>query len=355
MGEGARTADVWVISKSPVEPITLLATRDEVKVQRITGHLPSRAADNLFWLGRYLERAEATLRLVRSLCTSLMDSEAAVHTAGETLARLQQLLIAWGALDKEALGGKALDAARAALRDGEAIGSVIHLVHKARRTAASVRERLSADFWTLLLNLESRLESAASDMLSEADVLQQVENALQILAALSGLAQENMNRVAGWRFMDMGRRIERGISICRFTRTLASGTATIDDLDLLLDLADSQITYRARYLVGLALTPLRDMVMLDPYNTRSLAFQLAALKQHPAELPSLQEDGMLEQPQKILLTAAAEVETEEADDLDGPKVLGFEQALMRLSSAVADRYFLQGANAVPTVKLAALA
>ncbi|HVY35416.1 MAG TPA: circularly permuted type 2 ATP-grasp protein [Caulobacteraceae bacterium] len=355
MGGGARTADVWVISKSPVEQVTLLATRDEVKVQRITGQLPSRAADNLFWLGRYLERAEATLRLVRSLCTSLMDSEAALHTAGETLARLQQLLIAWGALEQEALGGKALDAARAALRDEDAIGSVIHLVQSARRTASSVRERLSADFWTLLLRLESRLAGPAEGMVSEADVLRDVEAALQILAALSGLSQENMNRTAGWRFLDMGRRIERGINICRFTRTLASGTATIDDLDLLLDLADSQITYRARYLVGLALTPVRDMVMLDPYNTRSLAFQLAALKQHLADLPALQDDGMLEQPQKVLLTTAAEVETEEADDLDGPKVLGFEQALMRLSSAVADRYFLQGANAVPTVKLAALA
>ena len=355
MGDGARTADVWVISKTPVEPVTLLATRDEVKVQRITGHLPSRAADNLFWLGRYLERAEATLRLVRSLCTSLMDSEAAVHTAGETLARLQQLLIAWGALEQEALGGKALDAARDALRDEDAIGAVIHLVHAARRTAASVRERLSADFWTLLLNLESRLEGAAPDMLSEADVLQQVEIALQILAALSGLAQENMNRIAGWRFMDMGRRIERGINICRFTRTLASGTATIDDLDLLLDLADSQITYRARYLVGLALTPVRDMVMLDPFNTRSLAFQLEALKEHLQALPALMEDGMLEEPQKILLTVAAEVETENAADLDSPKMLGFEQALMRLSSAVAARYFLHGANAVPTVKLVGLA
>jgi len=164
-----------------------------------------------------------------------------------------------------------------------------------------------------------------------------------------------MNRIAGWRFMDMGRRIERGINICRFTRTLASGTATIDDLDLLLDLADSQITYRARYLVGLALTPVRDMVMLDPFNTRSLAFQLEALKEHLQALPALMEDGMLEEPQKILLTVAAEVETENAADLDGPKMLGFEQALMRLSSAVAARYFLHGANAVPTVKLVGLA
>ena len=85
MGEDARTADVWVIADKPVERVTLLASKDDVKVRRILGHLPSRAADNLFWLGRYLERAEATLRLVRSLCTSLMDSEAALHGAGETL------------------------------------------------------------------------------------------------------------------------------------------------------------------------------------------------------------------------------------------------------------------------------
>ena len=99
---------------------------------------------------------------------------------------------------------------------------MIDLVRAARRTAASMRERLSADFWTLLLNLEGRL-STAHELLSEAEALQQVETALQILAALAGLAQENMNRGAGWRFLDMGRRIERGINTCRFTRTLAGG------------------------------------------------------------------------------------------------------------------------------------
>ena len=355
MGEDARTADVWVIDDRPVERVSLLASKDDVKVRRILGHLPSRAADNLFWLGRYLERAEATLRLARSLCTSLMDSESAVHGSGETLACLQQLLIDWGALDEKALGGRALDAARDTLHDQSAYGSVIYLVRAARRTAASMRERLAADFWGLLLNLESQLMEGAQAPVSEAEALQQVEDALQILAALSGLAQENMNRVAGWRFLDMGRRIERGINTCRLTRTLANDTATNDDLDLLLDLADSQITYRARYLVGLALTPVRDMVMLDPFNTRSLAFQVVTLKDHLAALPSLLDDGMLEEPTRILLPLATEVETADAGHLSAKTMLAFERALMTLSGAVADRYFLQGANAVPTIKLAGLA
>ena len=355
MGEDARTADVWVIDDKPVERVTLLASKHEVKVRRIMGHLPSRAADNLFWLGRYIERAEATLRLARSLCTSLMDSESAIHGSGETLACLQHLLIDWGALDEKALGGRALDAARDTLHDQEAYGSVIYLIRAARRTAASMRERLSADFWALLLNLESELAEGAQAPLSEAEALQQVESALQILAALSGLAQENMNRGAGWRFLDMGRRIERGINTCRLTRTFAHDESTTDDLDLLLDLADSQITYRARYLVGLVLTPVRDMVMLDPFNTRSLAFQALTLKTHLAALPSLLEDGMLEEPNRILLPLCTEVETTEAAHLTPAQILAFERALMLLSGAVADRYFLQGAKATPTIKLGSLA
>ena len=159
----------------------------------------------------------------------------------------------------------------------------------------------------------------------------------------------------GWRFLDMGRRVERGVNICRFSRMFAHDTATLDDLDLLLDLADSQITYRARYLVGLALTPVRDLVMLDPYNTRSLAFQLSALKEHLSVLPNLQDDGILEEPSRILLPLATDVETEDAKRLDGDKMHRWERALMRASGAIADRYFLQGAHAVPTIKLVGLA
>lgn len=355
MGEGARTADVWVIDDKPVERLTLIASDDDVKVRRILGHLPSRAADNLFWLGRYIERTEATLRLVRALCSSLMDSESSLHGRGETFEALHALLVDWGALAAHTRTGRALDCARHSLHDEAAAGSVIHLVRAAKRTASGMRERLSADFWGLLVDLEGDLAGSADDIHSEAQALEQAENALRHIAGLSGLAQENMNRVAGWRFLDMGRRIERGISTCQLARTLAHDEATIDDLDLLLDLNDSQITYRARYIVGLARTPVRDLVMLDPFNTRSTAFQVAALKEHLSVLPTLQEDGIPEAPARILLPLAAELETEDAAGLGADKVLAYERTLMRLSNAIGDRFFLQGASAVPTVKLVGLA
>lgn len=354
MGDSARTADVWVLDDTPVERTTLLASTDDVKVRRILGHLPSRAADNLFWLGRYIERAEATLRLARSLCTSLMVSDSAIHSSGETLEKLQQLLIEWGALDSEAPGGDSLAAARRTLRDGKAYGSVIYLVRAARRTAVSMRERLSADFWALLLSLETELGDTDRVPHSEAEALQQIESALQILAAMSGLAQENMNRVAGWRFLDMGRRIERGINACRMARTFAHDDATTDDLDLLLDLIDSQISYRARYLVGLAMIPVRDMVVLDCYNTRSLAFQVETLKTHLKALPTLLDDGMIEEPLRLLLPLCTDIETSEAAYLTVEKIRLFERTLVYLSGAIADRYFLQGATAVPTIKLASM-
>jgi uncharacterized circularly permuted ATP-grasp superfamily protein/uncharacterized alpha-E superfamily protein len=355
MGSGAQAADVWVISERPVERVTLLASGEDVKIVRILGNLPSRAADNLFWLGRYMERAEATLRLVRSLCTSLMDADAATHGAGEPLRRIQGILIAWGAADKEALSGKAADAAAAALHDEAAYGSAISLVRSARRTAAGMRERLSEDFWKLLLDLEKQLAGKPLNHHTEAELLARTEAGLRALASLSGLAQENMNRVAGWRFLDMGRRIERGVNACRFTRQFAGEDAGQDELDLLLDLVDSQITYRSRYVAGIALAPVRDLVMLDPFNPRSAAFQVETLKAHLASLPPLHADGMPEEPSRILIRLASEVETARAGDMNPGRVLAFEQMLMKLSDAIAARYFLQGSNATPTKRLTGLA
>jgi len=355
MGSGAQAADVWVISDRPVERVTLLASSDDVKIVRILGNLPSRAADNLFWLGRYMERAEATLRLVRSLCTSLMDADAATHGAGETLRRIQGLLIAWGAADKEALSGKAAAAAAAALHDEAAYGSAVSLVRSARRTAAGMRERLSEDFWKLLLDLEKQLAGKGEDHPSEAELLARTEAGLRGLGSLSGLAQENMNRVAGWRFLDMGRRIERGVNACRFTRQFAGEDAGQDELDLLLDLVDSQITYRSRYVAGIALAPVRDLIMLDPFNPRSTAFQVETLKSHLAGLPPLHPDGMPEEPSRVLIRLASEIETARAADMNPGRVLAFEQMLMKLSDAIAARYFLQGSNATPSKRLSGLA
>ena len=132
----------------------------------------------------------------------------------------------------------------------------------------------------------------------------------------------------------------------RLARMFADRDATADNLDVVLDLIDSQITYRSRYLVGVALAPVRDMALLDPNNPRSVAFQVQRISEHLAGLPTLRHDGMLEAPQRIARLLDADLSTAEAGKLDNAKILGFEQSLMSLAVAIEARYFLQGSNAV---------
>jgi uncharacterized circularly permuted ATP-grasp superfamily protein/uncharacterized alpha-E superfamily protein len=345
MGEGVRSADVWVLGDKPAEMVTLLPRSEAVTVRRLMGNLPSRAADNLFWLGRYLERAEATLRLIRCLCGRAIETDSISRGTRPTVERLQRLLIAWGAVPKPQKGGPMMPFASMALHESENYGSAVALSREALRTASVIRERLSPDAWRLIVALEARLDVGGAPSPPEIEAFDRADQALRALAALSGLMQENINRVAGWRFLDMGRRIERGVGTCRFARLFAAPDATADDLDVVLDLIDSQITYRSRYRAGVALVPARDMVVLDPYNPRSVAFQVAQIDAHLADLPMLRSDGILETPRRMSTSLNSDLSVGEAEELDNNKLLAIEQRIMRLADAVAARYFLQGPSA----------
>lgn len=340
MGEGVQSADVWVLSSKPVVMETLLPASDKVKILRLLGNLPSRAADNLFWYGRYLERAEATLRVVRCLCARSLEMDLSSGDVSKTLGLLSHQLFAWGGVTKENEDESILTVARQALCDDKAYGSGLSGVRLARNAGSIIRERISVDASKLLRILDTQL-SNREELMNESDVFDAADRALQTLAALAGLEQENMNRSAGWRFLDMGRRTERAINTCRLARTFASDDATADDLDVMLDLIDSQITYRSRYVVGVALAPVRDMAVLDPFNPRSVGFQVATLNQQVTELPALHEDGLLEEPRQIIARLATEISTSAAGGLDGSTILGFEQKISRFADAVAARYFLQ--------------
>jgi uncharacterized alpha-E superfamily protein len=341
MGAGVQSADVWVLADAPVEMSTLLPTGDSVRIRRLLGNLPSRAADNLFWLGRYLERAEATLRIVRCLCARVIDPDSAAGGGRQAILRLSRLLAAWNAASPEAAEATTAELAAAAVHDAGRVCSALANAAAARRAAGVIRERLSPDTWHLLIALEDSLSRDDAASLSETEIFDRADEALRVTAALSGLFQENTNRVAGWRFLDMGRRVERAINTCRFARTFADRDSTAESLDVLLDLIDSQITYRSRYLVGAALAPVRDMVMLDTFNPRSVAFQADCINDHFAALPVLQEDGIMEIPRRSALKIAAELAVEDAEQLDGQRIIAVERRLSSLADAIAQRYFLQ--------------
>lgn len=344
MDASAQSSDVWVLTSRPIEWSTLLPSDDDPPIVRALGNLPSRAADNLFWMGRYLERAEATLRVVRSLEARSGELQHIDPEGRQSIERLARLLIAWGAATEDAPDMNAMQIAWAAAASADNYGSALSVVRYARRAASIVRERLSQDVWQLIGRIETRLTRAGARAITEPEALELTERSLHTLAALSGLIDENFNRVAGWSFIDLGRRVERAIGTCRFVRQLAGDDATVETLDALLDLLDSQITYRSRYIAGAALAPVLDMAVLDPFNPRSVLFQAMRIDEHLAALPALRNDGIMEPPRRLSVRLRAELESEEARRLDSATILAFEQRLMLLADKIAERYFTHGAD-----------
>ena len=353
MGDGARSADVWVVSDKAVSASTLLPAADTVRIRRIAGVVPSRAADNLFWLGRYLERAEATLRLIRALGTPMRDPGKGIDGDRAALGRAHPA--AAGDLGRDLAGDADATRRRSPPRRCRARRNSARRCRWCDRRSAP-RPRCASGFRPTPGRSSPRWWSASRCEVDDDDgVVSAAELTLQELASFAGLAQENMNRAAGWRFLDMGRRAERAINTARFARQFAYDEAGDEDLDVLLTLVDCQITYRSRYLVGPALAPVRDLAVLDPYNPRSVAFQVAALNDHIAALPSLKEHGLIERPQRLAVALQATLTTAEAAALDVKTLFALEQDLLNLADAIGLHYFPHGPNASRPEKLTGLA
>jgi uncharacterized circularly permuted ATP-grasp superfamily protein/uncharacterized alpha-E superfamily protein len=326
---GAATADAWVLARGPVGETTLLPTAEGMPVQRASGLLPSRAADNLYWVGRYVERAEATLRLVRAIVNRVADSAAA-----PVMARISSLLVAWSAAPSDIFQSPPTFTARAVLTRSDLDSALPRLAAAARSAASVIRDRFSPDAWRAISDLTDMIASPLPAGPAESAIAERVEAALRIISAFSGLAQENMTQLAGWRFLELGRRIERALLTCRLTRAFAAPDAPDGSLDLLLELADSQISYRQRYVMIAALAPVIDMVMLDPNNPRSVEFQLDRIETHLDALPKQNAEGRLSPAQQIAAGIATRLRTINANAVDTNLIIDIENSLMKLSDAI---------------------
>ena len=333
---GGRTADAWILSDKPVGEFTLLPTPDRITIIRSTGALPSRAAANLFWLGRYVERAEATLRLVRALINRATEYDDAVTNVNT---RIGALLSAWDAVPADILNSKPALVASAALRSRDLSGALPRLVGAAQSAASVIRDRFSPDAWRALTELVEMINAPFEQGPAESAMFERVNGALRIVASFSGLAQENMSQLAGWRYLELGRRVERALVTCRFLRQFAFDNAPDSALDALLELADSQITYRQRYVMVAARAPVVDLVALDPNNPRSLAYQLVRIETHLRALPTRGDDGRLSPPEQTATKVTTTLRTTDVASIDDATLLDAEVSLMLLSDLIVSTYF----------------
>lgn len=317
MQQGGGSKDTWVVSDAPTGASFPLDTRiTPSRAVRGSRDLPSRVADNMFWLGRYLERCEDIARLLRAAI-----SRTAEGTVGgrdpelETVLRLFAVmghLPATSSLDEpggqDALVGQLL----ARTLDPATFNGLRGTTHSLQRTATIVRDRLSLDTWRGVNRLDERLKALGPGPDADPDdVLAALNETILLLTALSGLADENMTRGPGWRFLDIGRRVERALHVLDLTSTLLLAPA--DDvgaaLDLMLDVSDSIMTYRARYLATPQMMPVTDLLLNDENNPRSLGFQLARLMDHADALSSYRPTPLFSPEQRLVMRLLTAVRT----------------------------------------------
>jgi uncharacterized circularly permuted ATP-grasp superfamily protein/uncharacterized alpha-E superfamily protein len=286
---GGSSKDTWALSEAPVETFSLLPGRIEPSdVMRAQGGVSSRAGENLFWLGRYAERSENGARLLRAVLSRLTDGD--LFPAGPPPAviracRRQGLLR--GSLEQYLAAPHRLERALIAdMYDRDAGFSLAFDVEQTRRVAGAVRERLSTDTWRLVNHLAEAFRAPARDGGLGA-ALDLVDQVIASLAAAGGIETERMTRDDGWRLLGIGRYIERLLSVTTTVAEVAAsgGTPETALLEWLLDFCDSAATYRARYVRPPEWLPVADLLLCDPRNPRSAAFQLAKLDRHVSLLP----------------------------------------------------------------------
>ncbi len=320
MQRGGQAADVWVVAAKPVERVSLLPREGEKLVRNAPGSLPSRAADNLIWLGRYAERCEASVRILRAYNARLAELSKA------DLPILQHA--------REYLGTIDVDAEEPMPK------GLLSAIDSAVYSASQIRDRFSPDGWLALNDLQKSARRFADRVSAGDDATRAMTVILRKLAGFSGLVHENMYRFAGWRFLELGRRLERAIQLARITAWLTDKDAPDGSIEMLLEIGDSVMSHRRRYSVSAGTQSAIDLLVLDPLNPRSVLFQLAELRLQIEMLPGGIENGQLSAPAKAALQLHTDLVVAEPQDMSPERLQTLADDIGQLAGLVAAAYFV---------------
>jgi len=355
---GGISKDTWVLATEPEKFVSLLSERRQARLAPDRGgEVPGRVADNMFWAGRYAERAEFSSRILRLVLqfveTGESEETAAFRQLLTTLTgQIKPLAPADNSSEFKALQSDIINAINGKMNANNQIQILVALL----RSVRSVRDRLSADTWRIIKIIDeqlSLLRGVQQDGMIEAVDAQ--ENLITALTAFNGLTQEHITRGRSWRFLDIGRRIERSLQIIRLLQSSLIESREEEDLILLSDsvlsIADCLMTYRRRYRYGIKVPALLELVIYDENNPRSLANQLTRLENDLSGLPRQSTTGNRTELDRLALETATLIRLADVNRLAGvneeldrrdtlENFLSVAQSrLLTLSDVVTDTYF----------------
>ncbi|WP_306144860.1 circularly permuted type 2 ATP-grasp protein [Roseibium sp. MMSF_3412] len=273
MQSGGSAADVWIVGTRKLAMDTLLHQSESPFFKSQSGALPSRAADNLFWLGRYVERAEGAVRLLRAYHARLLET---ADPEAPLVARTAEYLEDIGVAPENPIPE-----------------GLCSMLQSAVNSAGKVRDRFSVDGWLALNDLAQTANGARRVMKDDADVPRAMSLLLRKITGFSGLVHENMYRFTGWRFLSIGRALERANRMADLLSVFTGPDAPDGALELLLEVGDSAMSMSRRYAVSLSHATVLDLLAMDPKNPRSVMYQLTDMKEHIDVLPGASENGYL--------------------------------------------------------------
>jgi uncharacterized circularly permuted ATP-grasp superfamily protein/uncharacterized alpha-E superfamily protein len=352
--------DVWVLAENPAAiegPVSSRTT--PLAIRRTAGDMPSRVADNFFWLGRYLERLEGAARLLLIAIGRVIRPAPTPHEMAE-LEVLIDCLSQAGLLNAEAIAGLgAAGLGHALLRAAASWGAIHALLGQVSRVTGLLRDQVTGEMHAVIARGLREVEDALGqiDDRREAQALdatvQAMSRVVAFSATIAGLAAENMVRGGGRLFLDLGRRVERAEAVAdqiacalEFPGVAQQPARVEHGLRLALELCDSSITYRSRYLTVLQPAPALDLVLADDGNPRGLAFQLAAMRALLAEIGGGSDNSLAagaatlqDEPQAMVRMVSEAADQSLAAASLPVRLRALRDAVAELSDRVSRRYF----------------
>ena len=315
MRAGGSVADVWVVGSGRGQgrgPAAVAAPAPGPDLRAGPAPLPSRAADNLFWLGRYVERTEALLRLSRA-----WHARQAEAAPAPLLALIAASLTANGV------------EAEAPLPAG-----VIRTLGHAANAAGRIRDRFSVDAFAALTDLEKSMARVARTARPGADAALAASVMLRKIAGFSGLVHDNMVRGAGWQFLTLGRAVERSAAMAALLAAATARSAPPGSLDLAIEIGDSVIVHRQRHGTATSRATVLGLLALDADNPRAIRFQLDVACARTGDLARGRSDGAVAALADRAAQMRARVADAEAETLDPGALSGLRAAVFAFSDAL---------------------